>query len=110
VDEATGEFAYMLGVALDSGADRAKIEPDMRTVEMPGGLYAVFTTPKVPNEQYPKSIAETWAEILAHWLPHSQYEYDEARMDFEAYDERGHAWLHGNMVRMDICVPIRERG
>ena len=76
----------------------------MRKVEMPGGLYAVFTTPKVSDEQYPQSIAETWGEILTGWLPGSQYEYDDTRLDFEAYDERD----HGDIVQMDICVPIRE--
>jgi AraC family transcriptional regulator len=109
VDEATGEFTYMLGVTFDNGADSAKIEPDMRKVELPGGLYAVFTTPKVPDAHYPKAIADTWIEILTGWLPQSKYEYDETRLDFEAYDERDHAWLHDNMVQMDICVPIRDR-
>jgi AraC family transcriptional regulator len=105
VDEKTGEFMYLLGVSFDKNADIAKIEPDMRKVEMPGGLYAVFTTPKVPDEQYPQSIADTWEKILTGWLPGSQYEYDDTRLDFEAYDERD----HGDIVQMDICVPIRER-
>ena len=105
VDEKTGEFMYLLGVSFDKNADIAKIEPDMRKVEMPGGLYAVFTTPKVPDEQYTQSIADTWEKILTGWLPESQYEYDEIRLDFEAYDDRD----HGNIVQMDICVPIRER-
>lgn len=109
VDETTGEFTYMLGVTFDKNADNSKIESDMRKVEIPGGLYAVFTTPKMPSEQYPKAIADTWVEILTRWLPESKYEYDETRLDFEAYDERDHAWLHNNMVQMDICVPIRER-
>ncbi len=109
VDDATGEFTYLLGVRFDKDADSSKIEPDMRKVEMQGGLYAVFTTPKLPSEEYPKAIADTWVEILTRWLPESKYEYDETRLDFEAYDERDHAWLHNNMVQMDICVPIRER-
>jgi AraC family transcriptional regulator len=105
VDEKIGEFMYLLGVSFDKNAEIAKIEPDMRKVEMPGGLYAVFTTPKLTDEQYPQSIADTWEEILTGWLPGSQYEYDENRLDFEAYDERD----HGDIVQMDICVPIRER-
>jgi AraC family transcriptional regulator len=105
VDEATGEFTYILGIEFDKDADRAKIEPGMRIVEMPGGLYAVFTTPKVPDEQYAKSIADTWAEILTRWLPDSRYEYDETRLGYEAYDARD----HGDIVQMDLCVPIRER-
>ena len=104
VDEKNGEFMYLLGVSFDDSAENTKIEPDMRKVEMPGGLYAVFTTPKVPDEQYPQSIADTWEEILTGWLPGSQYEYDDTRLEFEAYDERD----HGDIVQMDICVPIRE--
>jgi len=106
VDEAAGEFTYMLGVAFDDGANDTKIEPDMRKVEIAGGLYAVFTTPKVPDEQYPQSIADTWAEILTRWLPESPYEYDDARLGFEAYDERD----HGDIVQMDIYIPLRQRG
>ena len=105
VDEKNGEFTYLLGVEFDRDADDTKIEPDMRKVEISGGMYAVFTTPKVPDAQYAQSIADTWGEILAHWLPQSQYEYDDTRLDFEAYDERD----HGDIVQMDICVPIRER-
>ena len=109
VDDASGEFTYVLGVELDKTADEAKLEPDMRKVEISGGQYAVFTTPKVPSEEYPQSIADTWVQILTQWLPSSPYEYDEARLDFEAYDERDHSWLHDNMVQMDICVPVRQK-
>jgi AraC family transcriptional regulator len=109
VNEKTGEFMYLLGVAFDDNADDTKIESDMRKVEVPGGLHAIFTTPKVPDEQYPQAIADTWEKILTQWLPESQYEYDDARLGFEAYDERDHAWLYENMVQMDIYVPVRER-
>jgi len=109
VDERTGEFTYLLGVAFDDNADDSKIESDMRKVEISSGLYAVFTTPKAPSEQYPQAIADTWEEILTRWLPEARYEYDEARLDFEAYDERDHAELHDNMVQMDIYVPIQPR-
>lgn len=105
MDEAAGESGYILGVAFDNGADRAKLEADMQTVEIPGGLYAVFTTPKASAEQYPKIIADTWEQILTVWLPGSRYEYDESRYGYEAYDERD----HGDIVQMDICVPVRGR-
>jgi len=109
IDEATGEFTYIFGVEFDDVADGGKLEPDMRTIQIPGGTYAVFTMPKSPIEKYPEAITETWDEILTHWFPDSRYEYDETRLDFEAYDERDHAWLHDDMVQMDICIPIRER-
>jgi len=103
VDEVTGEFTYLLGVAFDDGTGEDRIEPDMQKIELPGGLYAVFTTPKLPDAQYPQSIADTWEEILTRWLPGSPYEYDDKRPDFEAYDERD----HGGIVQMDIYVPVK---
>ena len=103
MDEAA--FTYLLGVEFDDNADDAKIESDMRKVDIPGGLYAVFTTPKVPDAQYTQSIADTWAEILTRWLPESPYEYDDARPGFEAYDERD----HDDIAQMDICIPIQRR-
>lgn len=105
VDENSSEFTYMLGVTFDSNTDESKIESDMRKVDIPGGLYAVFTTPEVSYEQYSQSIADTWAQALTRWLPESPYEYDDTRLGFESYDERD----HGDMVQMDICIPIGER-
>lgn len=109
VDESTGEFSWLLGVGVDNKEDQDKIEPDMFQMEMPGGLYAVFTTPKVPEEEYPQSIADTWKEILTGWLPGAGYEYDESRLDFERYDERDHAWLHEGTCQMEIAVPVRKQ-
>lgn len=108
-DLETGGFTYMLGVGVDNGEDRAKIEPDLCAMELPGGLYAVFTTPLVPDEQYAASIRDTWKDILLGWLPASDYEYDESRKDFEYYDQRDHAWEHDNMVQMDIYIPVCKR-
>ena len=105
VDEKAGAFSYMLAVGFDDGADEAKIEKDMRKVEIAGGLYAVFTTPKGSSDEYPQLVADTWEEILTKWLPASQYEYDEARLDFEAYDERDHE----DPVQMDIYVPVKMK-
>lgn len=106
---ATGEFTYLLGVGVDNDEDMLKIKNDMFKKEMPGGLYAVFTTPQVQSEKYTEAIHDLWKTILTDWLPNSQYEYDEERCDFEYYDERDHAWEHNNKVQMDICIPIRNR-
>ena len=109
VDLETGGFTYLLGVGVDNAGDLNKIEPDMRRIDLPGGEYAVFTTPMVPSEQYADSIRETWKEILLRWLPDCGYEFDDARMDFEYYDQRDHAWEHDNMVQMDICIPVKKK-
>ncbi|MNC31090.1 Bacterial transcription activator, effector binding domain [compost metagenome] len=106
VDENTGEFSWLLGVGVDNKEDKGKIEVDMCQKKMPGGLYAVFTTPRVPEKEYPQSIADAWKEILTNWLPNSDYEYDESRLDFERYDERDHAWLHEGTCQMEIAIPI----
>jgi AraC family transcriptional regulator len=104
VDIGTGEFTYLLGVGVDN-EDLAKIEPDMQKLELQGGLYAVFTTPLVPDAQYTQSIRDTWSDILLNWLPGSEYEFDEERLDFEYYDQRD----HGSMAQMDIFIPVRKR-
>lgn len=76
------------------------------------GLYAVFSTPPVPFEQHDRCaqvIQETWNEILTQWLPHSEFEYDETRRDYEYYDYRDHGWYFENKRQMDICIPVRQR-
>ncbi|MFM9332419.1 AraC family transcriptional regulator [Paenibacillus mesotrionivorans] len=109
VDEHTGEFSWVLGVGVDNQEDKGKIEADMCQKVIPGGLYAIFTTPRVPEKEYPQSIPAAWKEILTNWLPNSDYEYDESRLDFERYDERDHAWLHEGTCQMEIAIPIRLR-
>jgi AraC family transcriptional regulator len=93
---------------VDNKEDMDKIEQDMYKMDIPGGLYAVFTTPLVVSQQYAQSIRDTWKTILVDWLPDSGYKYDEGRYDFEYYDERDHSWEHNNMVQMDIYIPIRK--
>lgn len=106
-DLESGEFTYMLAVGVDKD-NLAKIEPDMMRLDLPGGLYAVFTTPWVPNAQYAASIRDTWKGILLDWFPDSEYVFDESRRDFEAYDERDHFREH-DMVQMDIYIPIKKK-
>lgn len=108
-DIKTSEFTYLLGVGVDNDQDLSKITNDMKLMKMPGGLYAIFTTPLVDDSEYTTSIHETWKEILVNWLPNSKYEFDEKRYDFEFYDERDHAWENNNKVQMDIYIPICQR-
>ena len=103
----TGEFNYLLGVGVDNDKDLSKVEHDMEKMNMPGGLYAIFTTPLVQESQYTSSIHDTWRNILAEWLPNSEYEFDDERRDFEFYDKRDHSWENNNMQQMDIYIPIR---
>lgn len=108
VDEATGAFSYMLGRGIDSPYDLKNIEPDMAHIELEGGLYAVFSTPPVADS-YIKVAQDTWNEIFLHWLPQSEFEYDETRQDFEYHDHRDHGWYFGGKLQIDICIPIKQK-
>jgi len=96
----------MLGVGVDEADCAVPQRPGTYLHQIQGGLYAIFTTPLVDEEQYVQSIQDTWRQILEQWLPGSEYEYDSTRIEYEYYDERDHSWLHGGKSRMDIYVPV----
>lgn len=64
INPQTSEFTYLLGVGVDNKEDLAKTEPDMYTMKMPGGLYAKFTTPRVENAKYSRTVRDTWKSAL----------------------------------------------
>jgi len=106
VDEEHDCFTYMLGVGVDQADAEVPQRPGTYRHQTAGGLYAVFTTPPCADDdcvQWQKA----WRYILDEWLPGSEYEFDDARTDFEYYDERDHT-DEGNGI-MDIYVPIRKR-
>ena len=105
IDENEDCFTYMLGVGVDEADAEIAQRPGTYRYEIQSGLYAVFTTPRVHEEEYVPSIHDTWKQILERWLPESAYEYDTTRVDFEYYDERD----HGEMAQMDIYIPVRQR-
>jgi len=109
IDPVTNEFTYLLGVGVDNPEDLSKIEPDMYEMEMPGGLYAKFTTPLVEGSKHIQAVRDTWKAAFDNWLPVSEYEFDENRYDFEYYDERDHHSYNNNMLQMDIYIPIQKR-
>jgi len=45
------------------------------------------------DEVYTQNAAlqDTWKYILENWLPESEYEYDDTRMDYKYHDERAHS-------------------
>jgi len=105
IDEEHDCFTYMLGVGVDEADSDVPQRPGTYFHQIQGGLYAIFTTPLVNEEQYFQSIRDSWKQILNQWLPGTKYVYDEIRIEFEYYDERD----HGSMAQMDIYLPIRER-
>lgn len=108
-----GEKAiYLFGVIVE---DFSRVTPDMMTVEVPKGEYAVFLSPPVNNvdtaHTYDKdplatAVKETWRYIFTQWFPNSPYELDEEKYDFEFYDERCHAL---ETAMMEIYVPIKKK-
>lgn len=108
IKESTGEFTYIMGRGIDNPEDLANIEPDMTRVDIAGGLYAVFPTPPAVDTFIP-AAQETWNEIFLHWLPQSEFEFDDTRRDFSYHDYRDHGWYFGGKVQIDICIPIRQR-
>lgn len=109
INAATDEFTYLLGVGVDNDADKAKIEPDMYVMQMPGGQYARFTTPLVKAEESTQNTRDTWNKIFEDWLPNSPYRFDEKRFDFEYYDERDHPWENNGMSQIEIFIPTSQR-
>ena len=106
IDNENECFTYMMGVGVDPADLDTPLRPGVSLHQIEGGVYAVFTTPRVDEDEYTRSILDTWKEILTNWLPSSEYIYDTQRMAFEYYDERDHAWLHEGKSCMDIFIPI----
>ncbi|MCQ1530413.1 AraC family transcriptional regulator [Lutispora saccharofermentans] len=99
----TDEFSYILGVEVN---DFNNAEEEMYKLNVPGTVYAVFTTPAVVEEDFAESIRGTWKYILQEWFPSSGYEIDDSKLDFEFYDERCHPWEY-EKLSMDIYIPIK---
>ncbi|MCL2420754.1 MAG: AraC family transcriptional regulator [Defluviitaleaceae bacterium] len=109
INESTGEFTYIMGRGIDIPEDLAFIEPDMTKVDIAGGLYAIFSTPPVDGALWLQAYQDTFNEIFLHWLPQSEFEYDDTRRDFSYHDYREHGWYFGGKEQVDICIPIRQR-
>ena len=108
IDESAGEFTYIMGRGIDNPDDLANIKPDMTKVDIAGGLYAIFSTPSAAGS-FIQAAQDTWNEIFLHWLPQSEFEYDDQRRDFSYHDYRDHGWYFGGKLQIDICIPIRQR-
>lgn len=107
IDESAGEFTYIVGRGIDNPDDLANIQPDMTQVDIAGGLYAIFSTP--PAEDFVQAAQDTWNEIFLHWLPQSEFKYDETRRNFSYHDYRDHGRYFGGKEQIDICIPICQR-
>lgn len=102
-DMDSGTFTYLIGME----AEHFEGVPDgLVCREFMSAEYAVFTTPKVPHDQFSPSIQSTWKSIFAEWFPHSGYEHA-GTPEFELYDERCHPDKPD--AQMDIYIPIKHK-
>lgn len=85
-DMESGTFTYMIGMEAEHFEG---VPDDLVCREFMAAEYAVFTTPKVPHDQFSASIQSTWKSIFEEWFPHSGYEHA-GTPEFELYDERCH--------------------
>jgi AraC family transcriptional regulator len=98
---ATGEFVYMIGMEVAEGTP---VPEGMSYRSFPEMEYAVFTTPKATEENFPSTIQATWVEIFSKWFPDSDYEHH-GSVEFELYDER----CYGNEKQIDIYIPVKKQ-
>jgi AraC family transcriptional regulator len=103
-DMENGSFTYVIGMEAEHFEG---VPDDLVCREFPEATYAVFTTPKVAQEQFSSSIQATWKSIFEEWFPHSGYEHAGAA-EFEWYDQRAHADKN-EQLQMDIYIPVRKK-
>lgn len=99
-DSQTGEFQYMIGVALKEDA-QAPEGYAVRTI--PAASYAVFSSPAASRPEFTMKIQGTWDYIMNEWFPSSGYEYAAGCMDYELYDER---CMGDKDLVCDIYIPV----
>ena len=110
VDEEHDCFTYMISIGLGEADYNVPQRPGTYRHEIAGGMYAVFTTPLADDDKQLTAMQDTWKYILEDWLPGSEYEYDDTRMDYEYHDERAHSnWRDDGKCCTEIRIPIRKR-
>ncbi|ASS74373.1 hypothetical protein CIG75_04825 [Tumebacillus algifaecis] len=94
----TGRFSYVIGFEAETFDN---VPEGMMCITVPEATYAVFTTPKVSNADFPSSIQQTWAQAFQEWFPTSGYQA--CTPEFEWYDERSES---DTDKQMDIYIAI----
>jgi DNA gyrase inhibitor GyrI len=92
-------YGYEVWIKIDPSDE---IEPEIRTVDFPGGLYAVIHCP-VRGDPY-KVIPEKWGELVA-WMENSPYQHGNHQWleeHIEIFDHEG-----GNFT-LDLYLPISK--
>ncbi len=72
------------------------------TLDIPGGLYAVFTTPPATQIDFVETIRRTWDWIADVWLPENGYRR-RGGFEFECYVEASRTFSE------KIYIPIERK-
>jgi len=83
-----GKLTYYIGVRTEEA--KGDLSGTVNLV-IPGGTYAVFTTPKSNTYDFINTIHRTWQFILNEWLPGSAYKH-RGTPDFEVYNEESRSF------------------
>ena len=70
-------------------------------IEIPSGLYAIFTTPPSSHFDFVNTVHRSWEFINKVWLPKNEFKRI-GRYDFETYIETSRVYSE------DIYIPIRK--
>jgi AraC family transcriptional regulator len=89
---------YFIGIRTDdtTGDAAGTIQ-----IEIPSGLYAVFTTPSSSHFDFVNIVHRTWQFINNVWLPQSEY-IRAGKYEFETYIETSRRYSE------DIYIPIQK--
>lgn len=108
-NEGSEFLEYFHGSIVD---DYDKVCEGATRVEIPGGLFAVFTTPGLDmteegSTEFLFQIMDLWEEIYDEWLEENgEYELDDTRIAYEFY---GAASGDNENIKMDIILPVRKK-
>ncbi|WP_158302221.1 AraC family transcriptional regulator [Paenibacillus mesophilus] len=98
-----GSFSYLIGYETDIQGKAAPANMIVRSFDKQ--QFAVFTTPKVPIEEFSSAIQSTWRFIFQEWFPQNNLEHA-GTYEIEIYDERCSDKF---AMEMDICIPIKSK-
>lgn len=96
-DDSPCPHGYQM-VAVGEGEVIAAVHPELREVEVAGGLYAVTRSPFGDE----RGIVAAWNRLLSEWLPRSTFSLDEGAFT-EEYQR-----FNGQITRMKLYLPVRR--
>ena len=94
-----GKLTYYIGVRTEEANGDTSGTVNL---VIPGGTYAMFTTPKSNTYDFINTIHRTWQYILNEWLPGSGYKH-RGTPDFEVYNEESRSFQE------KIYIPVIKK-